>query len=373
MHKLFGGFSAVFYKECLHIRGDSLAVAMALIVPLMEMAILGYAIDTNVRKIPTVVLNQDAREPSRDLLARLQNSDTFDLRSRVGNDAALHEEIVSGRARVAIKIPPDYSDRLLKGGGAQVLVMIDGSDSSVTGQAMNVSTSIGLDESLKRVLTDRSRMAVDIRPQVMFNPDTKSANFFLPGLTAILMLLATTFLTAFSIVREKEQGTLEQLFVTPVRPLGMLLGKITPFLVMGFIELCVMLLAMNVAFGVPIHGSVATLLLLSLPFLFVALAYGTLISTKAKSQSEAMQMAFMIVIPSVFLSGFVFPRENMPLVFRWISDVIPTTYYVDITRGIILRGAGLKHLWVDGAALTAMGAAMLLVAARKFKNKVITA
>jgi drug efflux transport system permease protein len=373
MRKLFGGFWAVFYKECLHIRSDSGAVAMALVLPLMQMAILGYAIDTNVRKIPTVVLNQDNREPSRDFLTRLQNSDTFDLRSGVADDAALHEEIVSGRARVAIKIPPDYSDRLLKGGGAQVLVMIDGSDSSVTGQAMNVSTSIGLDESLRRVLADRNKMAVDVRPQVLFNPDTRSPNFFLPGLTAILMLLAATFLTALSIVREKEQGTLEQLFVTPVRPLGMLLGKISPFLVMGFVELCAMLLALNVAFGIPIHGSVATLLLLSLPFLFVALAYGTLISTKARSQAEAMQMALMILMPSVFLSGFVFPRETMPLVFRWLSLAIPTTYYIDITRGVILRGAGLRHLWLDGVALTVMGAAMLGVAAKKFKNKVITA
>jgi ABC-2 type transport system permease protein len=371
MLKSFGGFWAVFYKECLHIKRDSMALLMALVIPLMEMALLGFAIDTNIRKIPTAVLNEDNREPSRNFLLRLQNSDTFDLSSSVTSDRELHEAMISGRARVAIKIPSDYSDRLLKGGGAQVLVMIDGSDSSISGQAMNVSTSIGLDESLKRVLAGQ-KLAVDVRPQVLFNPDSKSPNFFLPGLTAVLMLSVTTFLTAFSIVREKEQGTLEQLFVTPVRPLGMLMGKIAPFLLIGFFELSVMLVSMRVVFGVPIHGSVATLMLLSVPYIFVALAFGTLISTKARSQSEAMQSSFMIFIPSVFLSGYVFPLETMPTIFRWVSYTVPAMYYIDITRGIILRGAGLRHLWVDGLALSFMGAAMLFLAAMRFQKKVVT-
>jgi ABC-2 type transport system permease protein len=373
MHKLFGGFAAVFYKECLHIRRDSTAMAFALLMPLMQMALLGFAIDTNVRKVPTVVLNQDGREPSRDFLARLQNSDTFDLRNSVTNDNALHEEIVSGRARVAIKIPPDYSDRLLKRDGAQVLVLIDGSDSSVTGQAMNVSTSIGLDESLRYALAGKNdKLALEVRPQVLFNPDSRSPNFFLPGLIAILMLSVTTFLTAFSIVREKEQGTLEQLFVTPVRPLGMLLGKILPFLLIGFVELCVLLLAMVMVFQVPVNGSISALLLLSLPYLFVVLAFGTLISTKANSQSEAMQMSFMVFIPAIFLSGYVFPRETMPTFFQWMSYAVPATYYIDIMRGIILRGAGYRHLWPQAMALTVMGIVMLVIAAKKFQSKVIT-
>jgi ABC-2 type transport system permease protein len=280
---------------------------------------------------------------------------------------------VSGRARVAIKIPPDYSDRLLKRDGAQVLVSIDGSDSSVTGQAMNVSTSIGLDEPLRYALAGKKdKLALEVRPQVLFNPDSRSPNFFLPGLIAILMLSVTTFLTAFSIVREKEQGTLEQLFVSPVRPLGMLLGKILPFLLIGFVELCVLLLAMVVVFQVPVNGSISALLLLSLPYLFVVLAFGTLISTKANSQSEAMQMSFMVFIPAIFLSGYVFPRETMPAFFQWMSYAVPATYYIDIMRGIILRGAGFRHLWPQALALTAMGIVMLVIAAKKFQNKVIT-
>ena len=182
-----------------------------------------FAIDTNIRQVNTVVYNADGRRESRELLDRLKNSDTFHIMRYVQDDNALNDAIISGRARVGVKIPVDYSDRLLHHMSAQVLVLIDGSDSSVAGQAINVTTAIGLDESLRRVLQDRlAAFPVDMRPKILFNPDSRSPNFFLPGLTAVLLLNVTTFLTAFSIVREKERGTLEQLFVTPVRPMGLL-------------------------------------------------------------------------------------------------------------------------------------------------------
>src|SRR3989442_10927590 len=182
----------------------------------------------------------------------------------------------------------DYSDRLLHKMSAQVLVLIDGSDSSVAGQAINVTTAIGLDESLRRVLQNRDTFAVDMRPKLLFNPDSRSPNFFLPGLTAVLLLNVTTFLTAFSIVREKERGTLEQLFVTPVRPMGLLFGKLLPYLAIGFAELCLILTFMRFVFQVPIHGNVLVLAFLSLPYLFVSLSIGILVSSKANSQSEAI-------------------------------------------------------------------------------------
>jgi ABC-2 type transport system permease protein len=254
-----------------------------------------------------------------------------------------------------------------------VLVLIDGSDSSVAGQAINVSNAIGLDESLRRVLADRSTMAVDMRPKMLFNPDSRSPNFFLPGLTAIMLLNVTTFLTAFSIVREKERGTLEQLFVTPVRPFGLLLGKLLPYLGVGFFELCLILTCMRFLFQVPIHGSVLLLAVLSVPYLFAALSLGILISSKAASQAEAMQLAFLPILPSVFFSGYIFPRETMPAIFRPISYLIPATYFINITRGVILRGATIRHLWTDGLALFAIGAFLLIIAARRFQNKVISA
>jgi ABC-2 type transport system permease protein len=256
---------------------------------------------------------------------------------------------------------------------AQVLVLIDGSDSTVAGQAINVTTAIGLDESLRRVLTDRTTMAVDMRPKLLFNPDSRSPNFFLPGLTAVLLLNVTTFLTAFSIVREKERGTLEQLFVTPVRPLGLLLGKLLPYLVIGFSELCLIVCFMRFVFQVPIHGNVLLLGLFSLPYLFVSLSIGILVSSKANSQSEAIQLAFLTFLPSIFFSGYIFPRETMPTFFYVISYFVPASYYINITRGIILRGAGLSHLWIDALVLFAMGAFLLVIAARRFQKKVIMA
>lgn len=373
MTDLFRGFRAVFYKETLHVRRDPGTLFFSLIIPLLQMFLLGFGIDTNVRQVNTVLFNEDGRQESRELIDRFKNSDTFHVVRYVHSDHDLNNEIIGGRARVGIKIPVDYSDRILHKMSAQVLVLIDGSDSSVAGQAINVTTAIGLDESLRRVLPTRSAMAVEMRPKLLFNPDSRSPNFFLPGLTAILLLNVTTFLTAFAIVREKERGTLEQLFVTPVRPFGLLLGKLLPYFGIGFFELCLILTSMRFIFGVPIHGSVILLAALSMPYLFVSLSLGILISSKANSQAEAMQLAFLTILPSIFFSGYIFPRETMPFFFHAFSYVVPATYFINITRGIILRGAGLAHLWFDALALFAMGTVLLILAARRFQKKVILA
>jgi ABC-2 type transport system permease protein len=370
---IFRGFGAVFYKEVLHVRRDPGTLFFSLIIPLLQMVVLGFGIDTNIRQVNTVVFNADGRRESRELVDRLRNSDTFHIVRYVENDHDLNDEIIGGRARVGVKIPVDYSDRLLHQMSAQVLVLIDGSDSSVAGQAINVTTAIGLDESLRRVMQDRSSMAVEMRPKLLFNPDSRSPNFFLPGLTAVLLLNVTTFLTAFSIVREKERGTLEQLFVTPVRPMGLLLGKLLPYLIIGFSELCLIVSFMRFVFQVPIHGNLLLLAFFSLPYLFCSLSIGILVSSKANSQSEALQLSFLTFLPSIFFSGYIFPRETMPFVFHAMSYLVPASYYINITRGIILRGAGLSHLWIDALALFAMGAFLLIVAARRFQNKVISA
>ena len=374
MRNPFRGFGAVFYKETLHVRRDFATLFFSLIIPILQMLLLGYGIDTNIRQIHTVVYNADGRRESRELLERFKNSDTFHIYRYVDNDHDLNDAIVSGKCRVGIKIPVDYSDKLLHGMTGQVLVLIDGSDSSVAGQAINVSTAIGLDESLRRALAaSDSYFPVEMRPKILFNPDSRSPNFFLPGLTAVLLLNVTTFLTAFSIVREKERGTLEQLFVTPVRPMGLLLGKLLPYLVIGFFELLMIVTAMRFLFRVPSHGSVFLLAFLSLPYIFVSLSLGILISSKATSQAHAMQLAFLTILPSIFFSGYIFPRETMPKFFYVISYFVPATYFINITRGIILRGAGWVHLWADALALFAMGSFLLIIAARRFHNKVIMA
>jgi ABC-2 type transport system permease protein len=368
----FRGFGAVFYKEVLHVRRDPGTLFFSLLIPLLQMIVLGFGIDTNVRQVHTVVFNADGRQESRELIDRLKNSDTFHVIRYVENDRDLNDMIISGRARVGIKIPVDFSDKLIHNMSSQVLVLIDGSDSSVAGQAINVTTAIGLDESLRRVVTDpTAAFAVDMRPKLLFNPDSRSPNFFLPGLTAILLLNVTTFLTAFAIVREKERGTLEQLFVTPVRPFGLLLGKLLPYFFIGFFELCNILFFMRFVFRVPIHGNVFLLAFLSLPYIFVSLSLGMLISSKANTQGQAMQLAFLTILPSIFFSGYIFPRETMPVIFRAISYLVPASYFINITRGIILRGATFQHLWTDGLALFTMGTLLLVIASRRFSHKII--
>src|SRR5205085_2166888 len=215
---------SVARKETVHIRRDPATFFFALALPLVEMFMLGYAIDTNVKHIHTVVLDQCRTQETAQLLQSFENSEDFDIIARVGTDDEMYEAIVSGKAMVAIKIPEDYSRRLEMGQTAQVLVMVDGSTSSVAGEAVNVANAIGLRESLKRVLGQR-QLPIDMRPQVLFNPDTRSPNFFIPGLMVVLTQMMATMLTANAVVREKELGTLEQLFMTPVRAREVMIGK----------------------------------------------------------------------------------------------------------------------------------------------------
>ena len=374
------GFGAIFYKEVRHMRRDPMAILFALVLPVLQMIILGAAIDTNIRQVRTAVYDASGSATqtdtpgtasSRTFLDRLRNSDTFRVYKFVYSDAELNEEMISGRASVGIKIPIDFDRKLLRGDQAQVLVMVDGSDSNVAGQAVNVSSSLGLDESLRRMMVPGQTPSIEVRPKMMFNPDSRSPNFLLPGLMSVLLIMVTVMLTAFSIVREKERGTIEQLLVTPVRPLGLLLGKIMPYFVTGVVEFSIILMLMRFAFMIPIHGNVFVLGLLTMGYLFVNLAIGILVSTKANSQSEALQFCMVVMLLSIFLSGFMFPRETMPLWAYLISHFVPATYMIKIARGVILRGAGLQELWSSGLILLGMGIVLLLAAAKRFQNMTV--
>jgi ABC-2 type transport system permease protein len=236
-----------------------------------------------------------------------------------------------------------------------------------------VAIALALDESLEWLLVasnGRASLPVEVRRKILFNPDSRSPNFFIPGLIVVLLQMMTTLLTAFAIVRERERGTIEQLYMTPVRPLGLMVGKMVPYAVVGFTELCVVLAIMRWIFAVPINGSLLLLLLLTTPFILTMLGVGLLISTRANSQQEAIQMAFGTLMPSIFLSGYIFPIDSMPQVFQWISRLIPATYLIEITRGIILRGAGFRDLWVQAAVLTAMSIVLILISAVRFRSQV---
>src|SRR5499426_3783815 len=368
----FTGLLPVLRKESIHIRRDPMALFFTVLIPMIQLFMIGFAINTNVRNIPTVVYDAARTQESRRLLDRFVNSDDFDIIRSVMSEEELNREIVSGRARVGVKIPPDYSRRLLAGETASALILIDGSESSVAGEAMNVANAIALSESLERALSvsvTRQTLPVEARPKVLFNPDMRSANFLIPGMIAVLMQMMTVLLTAIAIVRERERGTLEQLYMTPIKPLGLMVGKIIPYAVVAYAELLLLITFMRWAFGVPIHGDLLLLLLLVTPFILTMLGFGLLISSRAQSYQEATQAAFGTMMPSIFLSGYIFPIDTMPIFFQMLSKIIPTTYLIQIFRGIILRGAELGDLWKQGLILTAMSVVMITVAAARFRKK----
>jgi ABC-type multidrug transport system permease subunit len=372
---MFRGFTSIFYKEIIQISRDPLTLALMLLVPMIQLIVFGYAINTDVRNIKTAVYNLDPGPQSRDLLHAFENTDYFQIVRNVGSDQELNSAIVSGRVKVGIKIPPDYSERLLSGRQATVLVLIDGSDSSIATQSLQVSSQVGLTKSLERLSTElrsfesrTSQLPIEVRPKMLFNPDSRSANFMVPGLIAVILQVITTLLTAFSIVRERERGTLEQLLVTPVRPFGLMLGKLVPYGLIGMVETLTVLTVMRLIFDVPINGSLSLLISLSIVFLFTALAIGLLISTKAQNQMQALQLAWLILLPSVLLSGFMFPRDSMPVVMQIIGFLVPATHFMEIIRGIVLRGATLVDLLREVITLVVMGIVLLVLSAFRFRK-----
>jgi ABC-2 type transport system permease protein len=362
-------FFAVARKEMLHILRDPAMLFFALFIPILELFMLGYAIDTNVRDVRTVVFDQARTQESVRLLQSFENSKDFEFVGMVYSDEELNKAIVSGKAHVGLKIPEDYSRRLLAGESAQILILVDGSVSSVAAEAVNVGNAIALRDSLAVALGDKS-LAVDSRPRVLFNPDTRSANFFIPGLLVVMCQLMATQFAANTIVREKVNGTLEQLFMTPVQAKELILGKLTPYLILTIVEMCGIVLLMVIVFSVPIHGTFLTLMAIAIPFILTTLGLGLWISTKANTTDEAGQLVMGTVMPSIFLSGYVFPIDSMPWIFQKLALAVPTTWLIDASRGVILRGAGWAELWPHAAILWGMAAVVLTASALKFHKKV---
>jgi ABC-2 type transport system permease protein len=355
-------------KEVLHILRDPMTLFFTLFVPVLQLLMLGYAIDTNVRHIRTVILDQAGTQESRTLLQRFQNSEDFNIVARVFTDDEMNQAIAAGRARVGVKIPRDFSQRLEAGQPAQILVLVDGSESSVAAEAVNVGNAIALRESLERALGGKA-LPVEARPRVLFNPDTRSANFFIPGLMVILCQMMATILAATAIVREKENGTLEQLFMTPVRPGELLVGKMLPYVFLTIGEFCVIALLMNVVFAVPVHGPFLALVTLTLPFVLTMLGIGLWISTRVSTRDAAVQLTMGTILPSVFLSGYVFSIDSMPWPFPYVSQVVPAAWLIDAARGVILRGVGWGDLWRHGLVLWTMALAMLAFGSFKFRKQ----
>jgi ABC-2 type transport system permease protein len=360
---------SVARKELLHILRDPMTLSFTLLIPIAEMFMLGYAIDTNVRDIPTVVYDQAGTQESRALVQRLENSQTLKVVARAFSDQEMSRAIATTRAHVGVKIPEDYSRRLLAGQNAEVLILVDGTVSSVASEALNVGNAVALQESLQRALGER-QLPVDARPRILFNPDTRSPNFFVPGLMVIMCQMMATMLAAGAIVKEKETGTLELLFMSPVRPLELLSGKMLPYVVLTVGEFCMLASLMRLIFQVQISGNFLTLLSLSIPFILTTVGLGLLISTRASTREAASQMTIGTILPSVFLSGYVFPADTMPQIFQYVGLAVPATWLIDAARGVILRSNTYGELWLHAVVLWGMGLSVLGLGALKFRTQV---
>lgn len=356
------GFTAVFRKELTQMMRDKTTLMFALMVPVFELILFGV-IDMNAKNIPTVIFDQSRTQESRRLIEQFGATHYLKVVGYAQSRQDLQQSIVAGNAQVAVEIPPDYARNLAAGRRADVLVLIDGSDSSTASQALSAANGVILTHSIRDLI-------VEVHPVMMFNPDMRSANLLIPGLIAILLTFSGTILSAFAIVKERERGTLEQLMVTPVSPLAVVLGKILPYMGLAYGTLVIVLLLMRFLFRVPFNGSVTLLLALSSVYLLALLSFGLLISSRAGSQMEAMQQAMGIMLPSVLLSGYVFPLSSLPLPLRVISYILPATHFIKIARGIVIRGATFADLWEPVLALLAISTVLIAVSARAFKKTV---
>jgi ABC-2 type transport system permease protein len=367
-------FVAVFTKEFVHIRRDRATLVIALAIPVFQLVLFGF-IDQTVSNLPTVIVDQDETHAAREIVDKLRATHTFLITHVTPDPHAARDDIIAGRARVGVILPPDFHDKRTRGQEAKMLVLIDGSDANVSAQALASVNGVASDENLEAV-TEKIQIgvtapenALSVQPIILFNPDGRTANFIIPGLIAILLQIVAIVLTAISIVREREKGTLEQLLVTPIDPLGLMLGKLAPYLFVGVFEMAMILLAMRFGFGVPIRGSLVFLFVMALVYLFALLSMGLAISTRAQTQAQAQQMAQMFLLPSIFLSGYIFPAPGLPFVLRWIGRLLPATHMIEIMRGVVLRGAGPSQLWPNVAALVGISVVMVAVSVRNFSKR----
>jgi len=364
-------------KEFIQIGRDPRTLALTFLLPVIQLFLLGYAATNDVRNVPLAVFDQDKSRASRELLDAYRAADYFLIRYDVQSEDELRQLIENNSARAGIIIPPDYEERLVGQRPSQVAFIIDGSDPTVAGTALaaanliaqSKATELAIERLAQRGLAGALRPAVEVRTQVWYNPDLVSAYFMIPALIGMILQFLATMLTATAIVREREQGTIEQLIVTPIRSIELVVGKVTPYVLLAFFDMIEVLIAGVLIFGVPINGSIPLLLALACLFIVTALGLGIFISTIAKTQQEALLLTMFTLLPSIFLSGFFFPLAAMPRVLQALSYAVPLRYFLIIVRGIVIKGAGLEALTREVIALTIFAVVIMAAAAGRFRKR----
>ena len=367
---------ALMRKELTHMRRDPRTVVMIFIMPVLQLILLGYATNMDVRNVATVVFDQDNSRASRALLAAYRATGYFSLNYVAYSEADARRLIASGQARVAIIVPPRYGDDLAAGRKAVVPVLIDGSDPTIASTALSAATLVGqahgtqirLQQLAARGPVGASSLPLEVRTRVLYNPDLQSSYNLVPGLIAMILMMTTTNLTSAAIVKERESGTIEQLIVTPIRNWELVIAKITPYVIVSMGNVLLILLVGTLWFHVPIRGSFMLLLALSGLFLLPNLGLGLLVSTFARTQRQAQFMVMPIMLPSMMLSGFIFPVAALPPVLQAVARLLPLTYFLFILRAVVIKGAGLELLLPQVAALTVFAVIMLAIAALRFRK-----
>ncbi len=357
-------------KEFIQMRRDRLTLAMMIGIPSLQITLFGYAIQTEVRHLPTVVLDQSQSPESRRLVQTMINTGNFDLIGTVADRDELAQVIGRGKARAGIVIPPDYQEDLKRGRTATAQVVVDAADPLASSAAISGAGLAAAQRSQQLLATRGVVPPIEVRVRPWYNPGLRSSTYIVPGIIGVLLSMTMVVIAGIAIVREKERGTLEQLVVTPINKTSLMLGKIIPFLLVGFVQVTMILLLGKALFNVPVRGNLLDLYIVTLPFIVASLAVGLFISTLVSSQAQAMQLGFFYLLPNILLSGFMFPREAMPQAAQWIGAALPLTYFLRVLRGVLLRGTGFEAFWKETLVLVGFSVVLISLSVKRFHKTV---
>ena len=369
-------FRALIKKEMTHMLRDTRTLVFIFLMPIMQLVLLGFVNNTDIKNVPTVVFNQDNSRASRALLDSFNSTGYFSFDYAVYSQVEVNNLIDSGKASVGIVIPPDYGSNLTTGKTADVLVLLDGANPTVAGSVLSAAALVGQAHGASvrsQQLSLRGPAVgvsspVDVRTRVLYNPDLLGSYNIVPGLVAMILFQTATSLTALAIVKERERGTIEQLIVTPIRSWELIIAKIIPYILVSFANTILIMAVGTFLFGVPLRGSIVLLFSLVGLYLLPTLGLGLLISTAARTQQQAQLMTMPIMLPSMLLSGVFFPTSSLPVFLQMVGNLLPLTYFVYILRSIVIKGVGLNMIMPQVIALTIFAILLLGLAARRFQK-----
>jgi len=358
-------------KEFIQMRRDKLTFALMLGIPIIQLILFGYAIRTEVRHLPTVVLDESHSSESRSLVSVMEQTQNFRIVGSALSRSEVNDWIESGRARAAMVIPPEFERDIKHHRTAHAQVIVDAADPLASSAAIG-GAALAASVRAAAIVDPNSKLTppLDVRVRPWYNPGLRSSVFIVPGIIGVLLSLTLLAITSIAIVREREKGTFEQLVVTPISKTDIMLGKLLPFVVVGYVQMACILILGRVLFNIPMRGSVTLLFVLSLTFIVANLGIGLLVSTLVKTQIQAIQLAILFLMPNILLSGFMFPRDAMPVVAQWIGNALPLTYYLTILRGIMLKGIGIDHLWHETLILSSFAVGLIVVSVKRFSKTV---